>query len=298
MISTTRYKDFLKSGNVKKICTVFSHLTGLIIDIDDINGNLIAAHGERNYENPFCAAIRAEKSERLQCAKCTKAEIAKSVERGGCAVYTCRFSFTEIVIPIIVNNEYICSLLTGQFFQSDEEKSAFDSHIPYLSKKGFDINNMRALYHSSRVIAPDMLEAIIDFLKIIFENLLQSLNLKMHIYENSRQHQAVARAVSYVQGHLSDKIPLSDAAKHVNLSPFYFNRLFKEETGCSFLEYCTVSKINKAKELLLAGSVIETSLELGYSSLAHFTRLFRKYTGFSPGIYRKARKQKLLEKKK
>ena len=82
-------------------------------------------------------------------------------------------------------------------------------------------------------------------------------------------------------------------AEHVFMSPEYFTKLFKRETGQNIKEYITLTKIEAAKDMLEHSSipVSMVALELGYSNFSHFSQVFRKYENMSPSEYRSTHKE-------
>ena len=54
----------------------------------------------------------------------------------------------------------------------------------------------------------------------------------------------------YIQENYNKDISLDDVSGIVNISPYYFSKIFKEETGENFIEYVTKVRIEKAKEFL------------------------------------------------
>jgi AraC-like DNA-binding protein len=94
--------------------------------------------------------------------------------------------------------------------------------------------------------------------------------------------------VSYIMDHLSEELSLEELADKANLSPFYFSRLFKKETGFSPHDYILTSRINHAKYLLLTSqlSVKDICFKLGFSSESAFCTAFKKKTNQSPGDFR------------
>lgn len=74
----------------------------------------------------------------------------------------------------------------------------------------------------------------------------------------------------------------------MDLSPYYFSKLFKDEAGCNFVEYVTNLRIRKAKELLVGNdkSMKEICGAVGYSDPNYFSRIFKKNTGMTPTEFR------------
>ncbi|MFD2329066.1 AraC family transcriptional regulator [Cohnella sp. GCM10020058] len=69
----------------------------------------------------------------------------------------------------------------------------------------------------------------------------------------------------------------------------HFHRLFKEQTGCTPHEYFTKLRIEKGAMLLLSTDLLvqEVAYACGYEDSRYFSRLFRKFEGFSPNQYRR-----------
>ena len=103
-----------------------------------------------------------------------------------------------------------------------------------------------------------------------------------------RSESLVEKARSYMQENYSRDISLDDVSKEVNVSPYYFSKIFKEESGENFTEYLTKIRINKAKELLEDAelSIKEIGVMSGYTDPNYFSRIFKKHTGITPREYR------------
>lgn len=74
------------------------------------------------------------------------------------------------------------------------------------------------------------------------------------------------------------------------VSTVYFRKLFKETHGVSPIRYLHDLRISKAKDILRSDyeSIEQVAESVGYSSLYHFSKMFRTYTGMSPSEYAKA----------
>ncbi len=96
-------------------------------------------------------------------------------------------------------------------------------------------------------------------------------------------------AKRYIEEHYMEVIQLRDLALVAHISPTYYSIRFKKDTGMSFTEYLIWFRLNKAKELLKNGktSCKEIGMAVGYTDYVQFTKIFKKYIGVSPEIYRK-----------
>lgn len=77
-------------------------------------------------------------------------------------------------------------------------------------------------------------------------------------------------------------------AERLGYTDYYFSKLFKKETGQSVKRYILLQKMEKAKQLLLTGSlsVAEIADQLGIESQSYFTACFHNTTGMTPTEYR------------
>jgi len=104
-----------------------------------------------------------------------------------------------------------------------------------------------------------------------------------------------------IKKQFSEPLSLADMAKHAFVSPFHFQRIFKESTGESPTQYLTRVRLEAAAHTILTGpqqSMLAVALDCGYNSLEHFSRAFKKAYGVSPSAFRdlpEAEKIQLLQ---
>lgn len=101
----------------------------------------------------------------------------------------------------------------------------------------------------------------------------------------------ICKAIEYLKRNCRDRVTLEDTAGHVGLSPSYFSRVFKEEVGESFNSYLTALRISRGRAMLLDtdASIAEICDRCGFDDQSYFTKVFRKYTGVTPGRFRARR---------
>ncbi len=106
--------------------------------------------------------------------------------------------------------------------------------------------------------------------------------------KEEQSESAVTRAQNYIQENFGKDISLDDVSKEVNISPYYFSKLFKEESGENFIEYLTRIRMERAKEMLKNPelSIKEVGMRSGYGDPNYFSRIFKKQTAMTPREYR------------
>ncbi len=98
------------------------------------------------------------------------------------------------------------------------------------------------------------------------------------------KHKVVEFIMSYINDNYMNEISLDMFAKDMYLSQVYISKIFKEETGSSPINYLIKTRLSKAKELLENESlpIKIVSGKVGYDDAYHFSKLFKKYYGYSP----------------
>ena len=106
----------------------------------------------------------------------------------------------------------------------------------------------------------------------------------------ARFHQMVYTLHQYIAVHLSEDLSVNALAEKVYLNPVYLSRAYKQATGEKLSEYILVRRLERAKQLLQQPEkkISEIGYLIGLDSAAHFSRVFKKYTGLSPQEYREA----------
>lgn len=98
----------------------------------------------------------------------------------------------------------------------------------------------------------------------------------------------VKHAVAYIEEHCSEKLKLSDVADQVYVSQWHLSKLLNRYLGQNFSEILNGTRIEKAKEMLKdpALRIGDIAEEVGFSDMAHFSRVFKKVAGISANEYR------------
>jgi two-component system, response regulator YesN len=130
----------------------------------------------------------------------------------------------------------------------------------------------------------ETVEDIKSWMKSVFQAFIES----MMNNKNEKYKGIVKVAMQYMNEHYREDIGVDYISAITYVTPNYFSRVFKKETGKSFTEYLNMLRIEKAKLLLkdLKLRVYEVSEEVGYNDYKIFTLNFKKYIGSTPKEYR------------
>jgi len=99
---------------------------------------------------------------------------------------------------------------------------------------------------------------------------------------------AMRKAESYIRENFTRKISLREIAKYAGLSAPYFSTIFKEEMGENLSKYVNRLRVEKASKMLLETDypLSEISSACCFEDQSWFTKIFKAFTGISPGKYR------------
>lgn len=98
---------------------------------------------------------------------------------------------------------------------------------------------------------------------------------------------ALRRVRAYIDDHIGERISLDELARQAGVTRFHFARQFRLSTGESPMEYLRRVRIERSKSILqnCDATIAEVAARLGFSDQSHFTRIFGRLVGVSPGSF-------------
>ncbi len=253
---------------------------------DQLVEALTGSNGRRK-ENPFCAMM-AQKSR--ACAACLQIQqrLAEAAVHEP-QTLTCQLGLCDTAVPVRLGERLVGYLQTGQVFSKKPTAAQCDRTVRLARQWGVDINEaeLQKAYLNTRVLPFKEHEAIVKLLRIFAQH-LSMLSNRLVVQQENAEPPAITRAKQYIQAHQSEKLTLGQVARAVNMSTFYFCKIFKKATGTNFTDYVSRVRVEKARNLLLNPNlrISEIAYEVGFQSLTHFNRVFKKILGQSPTEYR------------
>jgi len=270
----------------QEYCRAFNDLTGLPLTLRSVESWQLPYHGKRN-ENAYCALMARQSS---TCAAClqTQQRLSETATETPQTV-TCPSGLTETAVPVRLGEKLVGYLQTGQAFRRKPSPSQFARLAKKLKGLAPDVSTreLEQAYFRTRVLSSTEHEAIVRMLSVFAQHLAVVSN-QLLVRQEHPEPPMVTKAKAYIEEHQAEDLSLSQVARAVNASIFYFCKVFKRSTGINFTEYVSRVRIEKAKNLALNPNlrISEIAFAVGFQSLTHFNRVFKKITGMSPTAYR------------
>jgi AraC-like DNA-binding protein/ligand-binding sensor protein len=265
----------------------FSETTGLPVALRSVESWQLPHHGKR-FENPFCAML-SQKSR--ACAACLQVQqkLSETATHEAQTV-TCQVGLCDIAVPVQMGEQLIGFLTTGQVFCKKPTEAQFNRAKKLLADWGVQTNEneLRDAYFNTHVLSSRQHESVVKLLTIFAEHLSMVSN-QIVMREQNAEPPSIARARQFITEHQTEDLSLEQVAKSVYMSKFHFCKLFKKATGINFTDYLSRARTERAKILLLNPNlrVGEIAYEVGFQSLTHFNRVFKRILGQSPTWYRR-----------
>ena len=127
-------------------------------------------------------------------------------------------------------------------------------------------------------------EEVIDSLSLI----IGRISGKIFSFHGIRHASALRKAERFIWEHYTRKISLQEVATVSGLSAPYFSTVFKDEMGENLSDYLNRLRVEKASAMLRETelSINEIAAACGFEDQSWFSKIFKSFTGFSPGKYR------------
>jgi AraC-like DNA-binding protein len=264
----------------------FSEATGLPVSLRSVDSWQLPNHGKRN-ENPLCA-VMAQKS--AACAACLQIQQKLSDSaRFEPATVTCHLGLVDTAVPVRLGEKLVGFLQTGQVLRKKVSEEQLDRTAKLIADWGVAMtrSQMQNAYFSTKVLNAKQYDSMIKLLSIFAEHISMISNQIVFQQQHS-EPPTITRAKEFIAQNHEEDISLGQVAKAVNTSTFHFCKMFKKATGLHFTEYVSRVRLEKAKNLLLNPNlrVSEIAYQVGFQSLTHFNRVFKRIMGQSPTEFR------------
>lgn len=264
----------------------FTEATGMPMALRPVETWQLPLHGKR-HESPYCAMM-SEKSR--ACASCLQmqerlSQAASEEPR----TMVCPSGLCESAVPVRLGERIIGYLMTGQVFRNRPTEAQFARLCEHVRNSGIEVDGaaMKEAYFATRVVPQKQQDSAVMLLKIFAQH-LSMLSNQVIVRQENAEPPMVVKAKAYIEEHQAEDLSLAEVAKAASTSTFYFCKMFRKLVGVNFTDYLSRVRIEKAKNLLLNPNlrVSEIAYDVGFQSLTHFNRVFKRLCGQSPTEYR------------
>lgn len=264
----------------------FSGATGLPVSLDSPNAWAMPHAGK--LQNEFCE-IMARVNQ--TCAACLRTQEQLKERARDCAAHVeCEMEMVDSAVSVKLGPEVIGFLQTGQVFCAPPTAAQFARVSERLRAWDVPVTpQIEAAYFKTPVMSPEQYESMVRLLAIFAEQ-LSGLANQISVQSENAESPMIKRAKDYIRTHQENDLTLEHVARASHASTFHFCKMFKRATGLTFTDYLSRVRVEKAKHLLVNPQrrVSEVAFDVGFQSLTHFNRVFRKVVGTSPTQYRES----------
>lgn len=172
-----------------------------------------------------------------------------------------------------------------------------DNRIKAAIVKLYGVLAMKMNELNVPVLNDDMLDVLskhdtLDSVREWFLAACAAAQKKLSLFREEGMRSIIRNSEKYIRSNFKDmELSLSLVADHMGLTPSYFSRLFKQETGSTYIDYVIGLRIEHAQRLLRTTThrIFDIGEMVGYPNSQYFCTLFRKVCGVSPVEFREGR---------
>ena len=264
-----RLSAFLKS---------FYTVTGIKISVFDNEYNNVTEYPDKIIE--YCTLIRRTEEGSAGCRACDNAAFAEAYKRKGLYIYTCHAGMTEVVSPILLNDEVLgyvilSHMLPAESFEASVENALKKAEL-YGVKRGEAISAIKKILpteYEKIEAASRLLDAITTYLRV------------RNLVVKSREE--LPNTISeYIDENLGKNLNTETLCREFYISRTKLHQISVSAFGVSITKYILDKRMKKAKELLRTGMSVEgVSESVGFSSANYFSKVFVRECGIPPSKF-------------
>jgi AraC-like DNA-binding protein/ligand-binding sensor protein len=199
----------------------------------------------------FCGFLNRGKGEYRACRSTHRNLEAGALHK--VRTSKCFAGLEETAVPIRVGETTVAFLKTGQVFTHQPSKDDFAKIAENLVDQGWkkkEIAVLEEAFFNMPVVNPERYQGAITLLAA-FALQLAGLANRIIIEASQSEPEVIKKAKQFIITNIEEVLTLDMVAEHVNVSPYYFCKIFKQATGMTFTEYVNRRRVERAKRLLL-----------------------------------------------
>ena len=268
----------MSRADLEKILRDFHTVSGMDISVVDREFHTLSL--TRSPAATLCNAIHRDPSAIDICKESDIERLSQAKSSQQPIIYTCPFGITEVIVPIIRDDEPIAYIISSLGIEKGKEDEALNLCTRNRKK---DKCWMQELINSSKRYTREELDAYYNMIKMLANYIIGDDALTD---ENASIGPLIKR---YIKNNISKKLTLKDIARNLHCSTVTLTEHFKAEFGMTINEYINLKRMNLSEKLLLTTDkpLRDIAALTGFSDVEYFSRTFKKYHAISPAAWRR-----------
>lgn len=268
----------MSRADLEKILRDFHTVSGMDISVVDREFHTLSL--TRSPAATLCNAIHRDPSAIDICKESDIERLSQAKSSQQPIIYTCPFGITEVIVPIIRDDEPIAYIISSLGIEKGKEDEALNLCTRNRKK---DECLMQELINSSKRYTREELDAYYNMIKMLANYIIGDDALTD---ENASIGPLIKR---YIKNNISKKLTLKDIARNLHCSTVTLTEHFKAEFGMTINEYINLKRMNLSEKLLLTTDkpLRDIAALTGFSDVEYFSRTFKKYHAISPAAWRR-----------
>lgn len=297
---------------LQSLMVSFEEETGLKMSFDDLTGALTGVHLDVpamqldwNHQTHSCTFCHFAKSDDHGDMDCVLNKLAAnrivSRRREGLQGF-CHLGLFDMAEPFIYQGRVLGVFYYGSVAMRGKEALTKRKIRRYCARRGLNPESYFKSLEKVPVIDEKNVPRYRETLRTVARlahffcetagvrpEVYRSRELRFPYTDPQELPYVVKETMQYITKHIDEAFIVKDLAAHLRCHPDFLSRKFKQHTGVDLSLYLQQARVDRAKRLLEnpkmdIGTVADQS---GFSDRVHFSKVFRRVTGVTPGQYQR-----------
>lgn len=297
---------------LQSLMAAFEEETGLKMSFDDLTGAMNGMHidvptmkldwDHQTHACSFCHFAKGDDRGDMDCVvNKLAANRVVSRRREGLEGF-CHLGLFDMAEPLIYQGRVLGVFYYGSVVVRGKESLTKRKIRRYCERRGISMEPYLEAVARVPVIDPKAIPRYREALRSVVRlahYFCESAGVRPELYRNRELRfpytdpqelpYVVKETMHYVTTHLDEPFIVKDIASHLRCHPDFLSRKFKQHTGVDLSLYLQQARVDRAKRLLENPKIdIGTAADQsGFSDRVHFSKVFRRVTGITPGQYQR-----------
>ena len=260
----------------------FYNATGISIDLLYDNVKTSCCCSKATNPNKYCRLIQSTPEGLARCFVSDDCLLKKCQSSKKPETHICHAGMIDTIVPITYNDFLLGYLILGQI----KKEANFSSVSKLIADLPIDIAEMEYNYNQLPCYDDKKIASIADLAVMLTKYILLENMLKPSFNQN------IEIITSYINQNLNQELSVQMISKNTHISKSTLYKIFHTYFNCTISKYIAEKRIEKSTDLLFNTdlSIEQISTITGFSSIAYYSKTFKKIKGVSPTKFKKQQK--------